>query len=142
MKAIPTALLALVAIVALAAVAAGAYRAMRPGAPVQVELDLYSGRPNPSWTLTADQTTTLDTMLAALSPSSAQPPEGGLGYRGFLVHDGTKTIRVFQGSVTVQGAAQSEVFQDGSRALEHWLLETGQKAIDAQTYSTIQATLH
>lgn len=57
---------------------------------MQVELDAYSGRPNPVWTLSAEEARALRALLAGAGAAIALPmvvPEG-LGYRGFVVRDG------------------------------------------------------
>ncbi|GAB4040581.1 hypothetical protein GCM10028809_65270 [Spirosoma gilvum] len=50
-----------------------------------VELDAFSGRPNPTWTLSEAESTELVELLKSLPaiPDSAQTSR--LGYRGFLV---------------------------------------------------------
>ncbi|MEA2882771.1 MAG: hypothetical protein QOH32_2027 [Bradyrhizobium sp.] len=53
-----------------------------------VTLNIYSGRPNPSWALTAEQEKQLTERLASLSTVTDARPSGvagGLGYRGFQV---------------------------------------------------------
>lgn len=92
-----------------------------------VELDVFSGRPNPHWTIAVDQ-------LAPLLPDSdaqqlaapGEPP--GLGYRGFLLTDvsaetGIPTVyRVYAGTVTLgEGNEQNTVVD--AKGLEQWLLE-------------------
>lgn len=50
---------------------------------VQVELDIFSGRPNPRWRLNREAAT-LEALHASLAKSTARAPDPpGLGYRGF-----------------------------------------------------------
>jgi hypothetical protein len=53
---------------------------------ITVELDIFSGRPNPQWTLTPKEESELIERVIA-EPSLTRAPEsaGGLGYRGFTV---------------------------------------------------------
>jgi hypothetical protein len=53
--------------------------------PVRIEADVYSGRPNPNWTLSAAQSETLIRRLRALPTASGGTQRDGLGYRGMIV---------------------------------------------------------
>ncbi|CAM5663369.1 hypothetical protein [Streptomyces purpurascens] len=84
-----------------------------------VELDVFSGRPNPRWRLDDEARTTFHRLMAGLGPAAAPaatPP--GLGYRGFVVEDGDQTYRIFGGLV----ATGDSVLADSARTLERWLL--------------------
>jgi hypothetical protein len=54
-----------------------------------VELDLFSGRPNPRWELDARGRDHLAQLLRRLRPAAAAADLPGLGYRGFVWRDGT-----------------------------------------------------
>jgi hypothetical protein len=61
-----------------------------------VELDLFSGRPNPRWQLNEVQATKLGELhsqLPAAAEMSPAPP--GLGYRGFLYSLGSAHWRAW-----------------------------------------------
>jgi hypothetical protein len=53
---------------------------------ITVELDIFSGNPNPEWTLTRKEESELIARVLA-EPSLTQPPKkaGRLGYRGFII---------------------------------------------------------
>lgn len=99
-----------------------------PGPPlavatVQIELDALSGRPNPTWQLDAVQASELLALLADL-PAAAPRPPAGLGYRGFLVHQGAlggaaaaPLVRVFAGGVEIDAKPYLDL-----RGAEAWLL--------------------
>ena len=99
-----------------------------PGPPsavatVQIELDALSGRPNPTWRLDASQALELLALLADL-PAAASRPPAGLGYRGFLVHQGVARdaapalpVRVFAGGVEIDAKPHLDL-----RGAEAWLL--------------------
>ena len=70
----------LVGLLALGCAAGG------PAAPeLTVELDAFSGRPNPTWTLTAAEAGEVLERLRGLPAASASIPDLGLGYRGFVL---------------------------------------------------------
>jgi hypothetical protein len=69
-----------------------------------VELDIFSGRPNPTWTLSGEETSQLLALLANLPSKEAGWPASGLGYRGFVVsfrdpQDRVVTVRIHGGTV-------------------------------------------
>jgi len=92
-----------------------------------VELDVYSGRPNPTWTLSAGEAEQIARLLQDL-PRAQSPADEGLGYRGFVLvtseRDGSlpQSIRVNSGIVTVRQQGRVEHFVD-ARGLEKRLLE-------------------
>jgi len=102
-----------------------------------VELDVFSGRPNPTWSLSAEQVKELIGLFQNLPPADQSAPETGLGYRGFLISNPdragglAKHIRIYGGIVTMtDGHEQS--YRD-VHGIEHRLLlqasQHGYKAI-------------
>ncbi|WP_369214186.1 hypothetical protein [Streptomyces flavofungini] len=99
---------------------------------MDVEIDLYSGRRNPSFGLAPETGRELMSRIAALPPASAgaAPPQG-LGYRGLRITGGpsdgfaeTVEIVVSGGVVVVRDSDGAErVLQDAGRALEHSLAD-------------------
>lgn len=102
---------------------------------MEVELDIFSGRPNPHWNLTTAQQTELQTALAALPVTgSAVPENDGLGYRGFRVSDPANTGRcivAYAGYVTVSQGGWNEARKDEARTIERWLLDSGAPYLDS-----------
>ena len=94
-----------------------------------VEIDVYSGMPNPAWELTSADTASLVMQLAELAPTSRIAMSGRLGYRGFIVRLPQSTperwIRVHGGIVQMNTDAASSYALDPQRSLERWLLDTG-----------------
>lgn len=93
-----------------------------------VTVDVFSGRPNPSFVLDDQQEHELRSRLAGLNQPTTQRPSGalgGLGYRGFLVggeprHPGTAFgLRLHEGIID-QGPHAPNLL-DGSD-IESWLL--------------------
>jgi hypothetical protein len=95
---------------------------------LKVELDIFSGRPNPSWTLSGkDEQQLIDRVQA--DPSIMVPvtaPAGGLGYRGYIVSTikekevGGQKTRPLPSRFRIGG----EIEKDKSTSL--WLLDTSE----------------
>lgn len=85
-----------------------------------VELDVFSGRPNPRWELDEQSSQQLGRLQGRLTSTRQAPPEPpGLGYRGFVYSDGSGQVRVYRGYVrTVR-----EVLGDPTFSVENFLLD-------------------
>jgi hypothetical protein len=85
---------------------------------MMVQLDIYSGRPNPTWTLSPAQTEEIGRMLVGLPRAAGAPPEPGLGYRGFLLTNPERTaglpaqVRVAAGTITIEHDGTFEYYRD------------------------------
>jgi len=72
-----------------------------------VEFDVFSGRPNPTWSLSSEQTMELNEALRNLPPTDELAGEPSLGYRGFILLNPDKAgglaphIRIYGGIVTM-----------------------------------------
>jgi hypothetical protein len=96
----------------------------------QATLDIFSGRPNPTWTLSATEAQELRNHISALStslPNAAEVPD--LGYRGVRVALSSTEVTVGHGSVAVETGGKTTNFADAGRQLERWLLHTAQGKI-------------
>jgi hypothetical protein len=85
-----------------------------------VELDVFSGRPNPRWELdeqSSQQLRQLEARLTSTSQTAVEPP--GLGYRGFVHSDGGGQVRAYRGLVRTP----REVLADPSFSVEKFLLD-------------------
>lgn len=95
----------------------------------EVELDIFSGMPNPTWILTNAEADSFVRKLAALSRTSAGELSGNLGYRGFIVQctqgANTQLIRIQNGIVHISKDVTNVYAHDEDRELERWLLTTG-----------------
>jgi hypothetical protein len=91
---------------------------------LQVELDIFSGRPNPSWTLSDKEEKELLDRVAAdpmlMLPASAT--NGRLGYRGYVVTTVSESLdKKLPSSFRIGG-------QPGSSSdINLWLLDTSEK---------------
>ncbi|MEV5978371.1 hypothetical protein [Streptomyces sp. NPDC052114] len=114
---------------------------------MDVEIDLYSGRPNPVFGLAPEAGEELVGRIAALPPAppGAAPPEG-LGYRGLRITGDPKgdivEIVVSGGVVVVRDRNGSErVLQDPGRSLEHSLAELAATRLDPAELSLLRREL-
>lgn len=101
---------------------------------MRVELDIFSGRPNPEWTLTAAEAAELKTMTSSLQVAAAPPrPFDGLGYRGIVVRDPVDagwSLIAFRDTVRILTLEGSEVRSDPDARIERWLLGAAGDAVD------------
>jgi hypothetical protein len=88
---------------------------------MKVELDIFSGRENPSWLLKKEQSETLIALMSGSTDSGALPQEPPpLGYRGFCIEYDGATWRAYRG--TLSGANICRI--DPDRSIERFLLHT------------------
>jgi hypothetical protein len=107
-------------------------------ARVEVELDIFSGMPNPTWVLTNAEADSFEEQLAAMSRTSATELSGNLGYRGFIVQvtqgANTQLIRIQTGIVHISIGATNVYAYDEDRELERWLLNTGKPHLNNELF--------
>lgn len=85
-----------------------------------VELDIFSGRPNPRWELDEPVAQEVRELQHRLKVATDRPPEPpGLGYRGFVYDLDESTWRALKGFVV----GSDRVLADPDRAIEHLLLD-------------------
>jgi hypothetical protein len=109
---------------------------------MQVELDIFSGRPNPTWGLDQTQCQVFLTLLGALPRTQSLPPEPpGLGYRGFVVSQIPSVqgglLRAFQGYIKAGSGRSALILRDEGRKLERWLLESGKGHLEGRVYQVV-----
>ena len=120
--------------------------AASPLPSVTVTLGLYSGRPDPSWSLTDVQVAALVGQLASLPVAVGSVPQGGLGYHGFSIvvqqaGQPDETLVAFRGAVTSAGDAPGTYRGDPQRTVESALLETGRSHLTAPEISIVETDL-
>lgn len=102
--------------------------ALAPKQMMRIELDIFSGRPNPSWVADADASEAMERWLNLLPPAdtwvAAPAAADELGYRGFILlrEDDAGTpptrLRVFRGRVFDEHRSCNE-----PAGFEPWLIE-------------------
>jgi hypothetical protein len=115
---------------------------------LEIELDAFSGRPNPRWELTGAQAAEFLKYLSALRPSQGGHFTGdGLGYRGFIVRarsgrvEGYDELRLYRGTVFAQRGDQVDTLSDPDRSLERWLLGSARGQVDEAALQYIQSEI-
>jgi hypothetical protein len=112
---------------------------------VDVELDIFSGNPNPTWTLSDTERAHLLGQLAGLPAASPAEFDTNLGYRGFIVRmtnaTETSVVRIQRGKVDVSAAGRELYHGDPQRGVERWLLRTGQPFLESTLYGIVEGEL-
>jgi hypothetical protein len=86
-----------------------------------VELDVFSGRPNPRWTISAHPADVWEAIASLPTVENQQEP-GHLGYRGFVLRQGAREARVYNGRIWVREPGGARIVRDSSR-LEERLID-------------------
>lgn len=111
-------------------------------ARVEVELDIFSGMPNPTWVLTNAEADHFMKRLAALPRTSATELSGNLGYRGFIVQvtqgANTQLVHIQRGVVHISPGATKIHGKDEDRELERWLLNTGKPYLNNEDFQVVE----
>lgn len=112
---------------------------------IDVELDIFSGNPNPTWTLSDADADVFLQKLAGLPKAARAELSTNLGYRGMIVHvtDGPESsvVDIQSGTVRISRAASSVYFADPNRNLERWLLAAGKGSLTSDVYQIVEAEL-
>jgi hypothetical protein len=106
-----------------------------------VTLGIYSGRPDPSWTLTSAEALTLSNMFAGLANVTGTPPVGGLGYHGYTITMPTSTLIAYRGAISAPGEGSRAVMSDPTRSIERFLLETSRGHVTPDEFATAQLAI-
>lgn len=108
----------------------------------EVEIDIFSGMPNPTWTLTDAESRRFAERLAALPPAAPRELSANLGYRGLIVTihrpRGQAKVRVQQGVAEIMQDARIDYHEDRNRTLERWLIDTGKAHVPTNIQSIVQ----
>jgi hypothetical protein len=111
---------------------------------MQVEVDMFSGRPNPHWELTVQESQEFTQRFQSLSADRGEGTVNeGLGYRGLIVREsgeeveGDREIVISNGLVVARGNGKSQLFTDKNRTLEKWLIQTGKGRLEDELYHQI-----
>jgi hypothetical protein len=112
---------------------------------LKVELDIFSGRENPFWNLSQNESDAfLEKFSSLLETKENVLFGGGLGYRGFIITGkpikdrSLNEIRIFEGKVNAMAEGHLLNLSDPGRSLELWLIETGEKHIDGNLYKQVR----
>ncbi len=112
-----------------------------------VTLDVFSGRPNPTWALTKEPTLLFLNKISEIKPTTENIqsyPEKILGYRGFIVDQTTnkdltsKRFEIYNGAIKVLSDSSSYFLKDKDFQIEKWLLQTAYNHIDNDTFNFVK----
>lgn len=106
---------------------------------MQVDVDLFSGRPNPNWALDAAGASEVLALVDALPACPCGPPPEALGFRGFvLTVPGTgERVISYRGTVWRLGPAGTKCFQDSDRKLDRLLMSWSESQLDSSDYQLL-----
>ncbi|HUP40514.1 MAG TPA: hypothetical protein VM115_10375 [Vicinamibacterales bacterium] len=90
--------------------------------PMEVAIDAFSGRPNPTWIASPERAASISRGLSSLTDAPARPEPDHLGYRGFIVRQGGLRARVYDGHVIIITNGTTRTFVD-SAGLEAQLID-------------------
>ena len=112
---------------------------------LRIELDIFSGRPNPEWILTATEAAELEAMTTSLALAETPPlPFNDLGYRGIIVTDPERvgwSLVVYRDTVRLRTSEGTTVRVDPGGTVERWLLDTSVGDVDPALISRILSGL-
>jgi hypothetical protein len=111
---------------------------------VEVEIDIFSGMPNPTWTLSEADAAVFLSKLSGLQETAARPRSTKLGYRGLVVRipqQGDREIYIQNGVIELSDQTSLTFFLDPERSLERWLIETGKKFLSHEGLEAIEKDL-
>lgn len=107
-------------------------------------LDVYSGRKNPSWSLSKEQAESLLSVVRELPASEPGDFFDGLGYRGFRVSvprggkGGGGELTVYRGRVRYDDGSDVVYLADKERRLEQLLLKSGGPHLTPSLYKAME----
>lgn len=121
-------------------------------AEFEVEVDVFSGRPNPRFTVSGDGARELTKRLATLPAARSEAaPRDTLGYRGLRVHardpggrTATHDAAVLSAGLVVVPDPRTgarRLLRDDDRALEQWLFAIGSATLDAVVRAVVERDL-
>lgn len=107
---------------------------------IQVTLNIFSGRPNPTWSLEHPTAQECMRFIDSLPPLAAEdaPVPPGLGYRGFIIQSRDSTL---SGPVTVYGGAVQApggTYRDRQRKFETWLLKSAGSFLESSLIRIVE----
>lgn len=106
--------------------------ALNPVYCVNVELDIFSGRPNPSFVLNPHEITVLEEKLHELSFGTPKEFPSNLGYRGFRISltqqplGFPSNVEVFDSYINATGE-WGQIGCPDTEGLEKWLIRIAQE---------------
>jgi hypothetical protein len=114
------------------------------GDRMEIILDIFSGRPNPTWKLNEDETKEFVAKFKSLKPGDSEKrPFKGLGYRGFKVtgFQDYDLLTVWKDVVEGQRGEKTFHWRDGQKSLEKYLLKCAKDHVDQAIYQSVESAI-
>jgi hypothetical protein len=111
---------------------------------MQIELDVFSGRPNPTWALSDQEGKEFLAKFKALTASDSHKPHyDGLGYRGFKVTEfqDYDKVTVLEGIVEARRGEKTYRWRDQEKTLEKYLLKLAKDHVDEGIYKVVESSI-
>lgn len=95
---------------------------------IKIELNIYSGRRNPSWELSFSEIEELKQKMKMPLPSAKQKTAPQLGYRGFAlinsngIHDFPELVYVYSGVLGVKNRDTKISYYEDVNNIEQWFI--------------------
>ena len=102
---------------------------------ITVEVDVYSGRPNPTWTPVSSDAAQIITIIGKLPKSVPGVRNDNLGYRGMIVRRGGVEWLVFGGKVLQRGS--NRWYTDRDRKVERLILHSGKPFLEPSVHDAV-----
>jgi hypothetical protein len=111
-----------------------------------VTLDVFSGKPNPTWELSQEQQTEFMIKISGLEHTEDIQKSSRLGYRGLIVEEkiNPKVQRIIElndGVIRIFEGKLASILKDKDSEIERWLLHTAPKIIDKDLLNSIEEKL-
>jgi hypothetical protein len=116
---------------------------------LRVELDVFSGRENPTWILSAQDERVFIEKFRSLPKIKGEVSGGNaLGYRGLIVRGrsiedikdiSVGDIKIYNETVSAIIENNASNYSDPGRVLELWLIKTAEAHIEDKLYESILA---
>lgn len=110
----------------------------------KVMVKLFSGRENPTWSLTKEEIAAFNAILNELPVADPVKFKDGLGYQGFGVTvtntklRDTHNITIHKRNVRQQRGVEDKYLDDQSHKMERMLLESSKVHLEKQTYMILK----
>lgn len=109
-------------------------------------LDVFSGKPNPTWELSQEQQTEFMIKISGLKHTEDIQKSSRLGYRGLIVEEkiNPKVQRIIElndGIIRIFEGKLVSILKDKDSEIERWLLHTAPKTIDKDLLISIEEKL-
>jgi hypothetical protein len=113
----------------------------------KVMVKIFSGRENPTWSLTEEEVRAFNAILEELPATDPVRFNDGLGYRGFvatLANTGSRetyTVTVYEGKVWQRRGGEDRFLDDQGYRMERMLLESSKSHLEEQTYVALKSEI-